>query len=113
MEKIAAKEGVEAKNIMMAPGSSGLLEKTGMVLFLEGGNVVSADPSYMSLIRVAEATGASWKGVPLKADWSHDLDGIEMTIDCDTKLVYICNPNNPTGTTTQAEALRDFCSRVS
>ena len=113
MDKIAEKEGVARENIMMGPGSSDLLEKTGMVLFLNGGNVVSADPSYMSLIRVAEATGASWKGVPLKDDWSHDLDGMEKAIDKDTKLVYICNPNNPTGTITDGKKLEDFCSRVS
>ncbi|MTI38465.1 pyridoxal phosphate-dependent aminotransferase [Fulvivirga lutimaris] len=113
MDKIAKKEGVAAENIMMGPGSSDLLEKTGMVLFLDGGNVVSADPSYMSLIRVAEATGASWKGVPLKDDWSHDLEGMEKAIDADTKLVYICNPNNPTGTITDGKKLEEFCSRVS
>lgn len=113
IDKIAEKEGVKAENIMMGPGSSDLLEKTGMVLFLDGGNVVSADPSYMSLIRVAEATGASWKGVPLKKDWSHDLDAMEKAVDADTKLVYICNPNNPTGTMTDHAELVDFCSRVS
>jgi histidinol-phosphate aminotransferase len=111
--KIAAKEGVDAKNIMMGPGSSDLLEKTGVVLFLEGGNIVSADPAYMSMIRVAEATGASWKGVPLKKDWSHDLDAMEKAIDTNTKLVYICNPNNPTGSLTDAKKLEDFCRRVS
>ncbi|WP_047247042.1 pyridoxal phosphate-dependent aminotransferase [Maribacter thermophilus] len=113
IDKIATKEGVEAKNIMMGPGSSDLLEKTAMVLFMDGGNVVSADPSYMSLIRVAEATGANWKPVPLKKDWSHDLKGMEAAIDKDTKLVYICNPNNPTGSLTDSKELLDFCSRVS
>lgn len=113
IDKIAVKEGVAAKNIMMGPGSSDLLEKTAMVLFMDGGNVVSADPSYMSLIRVAEATGATWKPVPLKEDWSHDLKAMEAAIDKDTKLVYICNPNNPTGSITDSKELLDFCSRVS
>ncbi len=112
-EKIAVLENVDAKNVMMGPGSSDLLEKTAMVLFADGGNVVSADPAYMSLIRVAEATGASWKSVPLKKDWSHDLKGMEAAIDSDTKLVYICNPNNPTGSMTDHAELVDFCSRVS
>lgn len=113
INKIAEKEGVEAKNIMMGPGSSDLLEKTGVVLFLDGGNIVSADPAYMSMIRVAEATGAAWKGVPLKKDWSHDLAAMEQAIDSNTKLVYICNPNNPTGSLTDAQELEDFCRRVS
>ena len=113
IDKIAAEEGVSPKNIMMGPGSSDLLEKTGMVLFLNGGNVVSADPSYMSLMQVAQATGASWKPVPLKDDWSHDLKAMEEAIDSETKLVYICNPNNPTGSITDSKELLDFCSRVS
>lgn len=113
IDKIADFEGVSAKNIMMGPGSSDLLEKTAMVLFMNGGNVVSADPAYMSLIRVAESVGATWKPVPLKKDWSHDLKAMEAAIDSETKLVYICNPNNPTGTITEHEELVDFCSRVS
>ncbi|MBL3656940.1 pyridoxal phosphate-dependent aminotransferase [Fulvivirga sediminis] len=114
IEKIAEKEGVSRQHLIMGPGSSDLLEKVGMVFFFEnGGNVVSADPSYMSLMKVAEATGAEWKPVPLKEDWSHDLDAMEKAIDANTKLVYICNPNNPTGTITDADALYDFCSRVS
>ena len=112
IDKIAKKEGVTAKNIMMGPGSSDLLEKTGVTLFLDGGNIVSADPAYMSMIRVAEATGASWKGVPLKSDWSHDLEAMEKAIDQDTKLVYICNPNNPTGSLTDGDELEAFCRRV-
>ena len=113
IDKIANFEGVAPKNIMMGPGSSDLLEKTAMVLFMNGGNVVSADPAYMSLIRVAEAAGGTWKPVPLKDDWSHDLDAMEKAIDAETKLVYICNPNNPTGTITDSKKLLDFCSRVS
>jgi histidinol-phosphate aminotransferase len=113
MDKIAEVEGVQRENIMMGPGSSDLLEKTAVTLFMNGGNVVSADPAYMSLIRVAEAAGGTWKAVPLKEDWSHDLKAMEAAIDKDTKLVYICNPNNPTGTITDYNELLDFCSRVS
>lgn len=110
---IAEKEGVAPENIMMGPGSSDLLEKTALVLCADGGNVVSADPTYMSLIRVAESVGASWKAIPCKADWSHDLAAMEKAVDKDTKLVYVCNPNNPVGSVTDTQALMDFCSRVS
>ena len=113
IDKIAKKEGVTPEHIMMGPGSSDLLEKTALVLFMNGGNIVSADPCYMSLINVAKSVGASWKAVPCKADWSHDLKAMEAAIDKDTKLVYICNPNNPTGSITAGDELLDFCSRVS
>lgn len=113
IDKIATYEGVESHQVIMGPGSSDLLEKFGMLSFLKGGNVISADPAYMSLVRVAEAMGAQWKGIPLKKDWSHDLEAMEAAIDSETRLVYICNPNNPTGSLTEAAKLKDFCARVS
>lgn len=113
VEKIAIKEGVSRDQVMMGPGSSDLLEKTALVLFQQGGNVVSADPSYMSLVSVAEAAGGNWKAVKLTEDYQHDLEAMEDAIDKDTKLVYITNPNNPTATVTNTEKLRSFCRRVS
>lgn len=113
VDKLAKKEGVTPNHIMMGPGSSDLLEKVALVLFMKGGNVVSADPTYMSLIKVAESVGATWKAIPCKSDWSHDLAAMEAAIDKDTKMVYICNPNNPVGSITAGKDLLDFCGRVS
>ncbi|MFT6054726.1 MAG: histidinol-phosphate aminotransferase [Roseivirga sp.] len=112
VDKICVKEGVDKTHIMMGPGSSDLLEKTAMVMFMNGGTILSADPSYMSLMNVVQSVGGKWKGIPLKEDWSHDLRAMEAAIDSDTKLIYICNPNNPTGTITSYKELYDFCSRV-
>lgn len=111
--KIAKTEGVKPDQVMMGPGSSDLLEKTALVFFQHGGNVVSADPSYMSLVAVAEAAGGSWKSVKLTSDYQHDLDAMEAAIDADTRLVYITNPNNPTATITDVDKMKDFCRRVS
>jgi len=113
IDLIARKEGVTADHIMLGPGSTDLLEKTAITLFLKGGNVVSADPSYMSLMNTARAIGASWKPVPLTADFAHDLSGMEAAVDAQTRLVYVCNPNNPTGSITAAGPLAAFCARVS
>jgi histidinol-phosphate aminotransferase len=110
---IAEKEGVKPENIMLGPGSTDLLEKTAIVLCKDGGNVVSADPSYMSLVNTAQAVGGSWKAVPLKMDYSHDLPGMTSAIDSDTKLVYVCNPNNPMGAITEAGSLKEFCKTAS
>ncbi|SEI56871.1 histidinol-phosphate aminotransferase [Dyadobacter koreensis] len=113
VDKIAKKEGVSKDYIMMGPGSSDLLEKVALVLFMHGGNIVSADPCYMSLVQVAKSVGATWKAVPVTENHSHDLKAMEAAVDKDTKLVYICNPNNPTGAITTGKELLDFCSRVS
>lgn len=111
--KIAKNEGIDTDQILMGPGSSDLLEKVAMVFFQKGGDVISADPSYMSLIVVAKSVGGKWKSYKLLEDSQHDLDAMEAAIDENTKLVYICNPNNPTGSITDAKKLRAFCSRVS
>lgn len=110
---IAEKEGVTEDHVLLGPGSTDLLEKTAIVQFREGGNIVSADPAYMSLIKTALAFDADWKSIPLTEDWAHDLAGMEKAVDRDTQLVYICNPNNPTGTLTDNDALRSFCAKVS
>lgn len=110
---IAEKEGVKPENIMLGPGSTDLLEKTAISLCRKGGNVISADPSYLSLVNTAIAIGASWKAVPLKDDQSHDLHGMLTAIDTDTKLIYVCNPNNPMGSITDFDELKTFCKQAS
>lgn len=109
---IAEKEGVTPEHIMLGPGSTDILEKTAIVHFFDGGNIVAADPAYMSLIKTAMAFNAKYKSVPLTDDWAHDLDGMAKAMDSETKLVYVCNPNNPTGSLTDAKQLYNFCSKA-
>src|SRR6478735_8032899 len=112
VELLAAKEGVAPEQVLLAAGSTDILEKTAFALCMKGGNVISADPSYLSLVKTAQAIGATWKNIPLRADYAHDLDAMEKSIDADTKLIYICNPNNPTGTLTPIAELKAFCKKV-
>lgn len=112
IDMIAEKEGVTAEHIMLGPGSTDMLEKTAITHFIDGGNIVSADPAYMSLIKTAMAFKAEWKNIPLTKEWAHDLPAMEAAVDNETKLVYVCNPNNPTGSLTDSKALWGFCERV-
>lgn len=112
IDMIAEKEGVTPEHIMLGPGSTDMLEKTAITHFIDGGNIVSADPAYMSLIKTAVAFKADWKSVPLTKEWAHDLPAMEAAVDKDTKLVYVCNPNNPTGSITESKALWSFCEKV-
>ncbi|WP_235295211.1 pyridoxal phosphate-dependent aminotransferase [Portibacter lacus] len=112
IEMLAAKEGVTPDHIMLGPGSSDLLEKVGITHFLEGGNIVAADPTYMSIINTAKSFNAEWKAVKVKENWEYDLDAMKAAIDDKTKLVYICNPNNPTATITPADKIWKFCEEV-
>lgn len=114
VNKIAKKESVNTDQIMTGPGSSDLLEKTAISIFQEGeGNVVTADPCYMSLVNVVGSMGGNWRAIKLNDNFEHDLDGMRNAIDSNTKLVYITNPNNPTATITDSKKLLKFCSEVS
>jgi histidinol-phosphate aminotransferase len=112
IELLAKKESVTTEHILLAAGSTDILEKTAFALCMRGGNVISADPSYLSLVKTAQAIGATWKNIPLRPDYAHDLDAMEKAIDADTKLIYICNPNNPTGTLTPIDEIKAFIRQV-
>jgi histidinol-phosphate aminotransferase len=109
---LAEKEGVPEEYIQLGPGSNGLLELMAVTQFRAGGKLISADPAYMSLISTALQYAADWEKIKLRGDGAHDLKAMEAAVDADTKMVYICNPNNPTGTLTPATDLRGFCERV-
>lgn len=109
---IAEYEGVPEEYIMLSPGSSDVLEKMAIVHFMEGGNVVAADPAYMSLIKVVMGMGGTWNKVKVTENWAHDLPAMRAALNSETKLVYVCNPNNPTGTLTDNDQLKEFCRSV-
>ena len=111
--RVAEKEGVNSNNIMTGPGSSDLLEKVAITLFKNGGNVIAADPCYMSLVNVVFSMNGKWESVKLNSNFEHDLDKMESKINSETKLIYITNPNNPTATVTNRKKLYDFCEKVS
>lgn len=111
--KIAAYEGIKEENILMSAGSSPLLAAAAMYFSKPGGNIISGDPTYEDLPHKSTNFNAKWIKVPVTADYKLDLDAMEKAIDADTRLVYICNPNNPTGTVLDKEKLKSFCERVS
>jgi len=113
-KKIADFEGLQPENIMMGAGSSPLLLAAAMHFAKNGaGSIISGDPTYADLPDSAEEFNAKWVKVPLTADYKLDLDAMEKKIDVNTSLVYICNPNNPTGTEVDTAKLKAFCERVS
>jgi len=111
--KIAAFEGVKQNNILMDAGSSPLLMAAALQYCSGGAEIISADPTYNDMPSTAAEHGAKWIKVPLTADYKHDLEAMEAKITSNTGLVYICNPNNPTGTVVDTDELKAFCERVS
>jgi len=112
---IAQAEGVKEENVLLGAGSSELLLAAALhySLSAKGGTILSADPSYTWLMEAAQGYGAGWDKVPLTKEYAHDLDAMEKRVTDKTSLVYLCNPNNPTGTVVNPERLKSFCEAVS
>ena len=112
-KKITDFEGVAQNQILLDAGSSQLLLAAAMHFSKDGGDIITCDPTYDDLLRKAALFNGKIVTVPLTADYKFDLDAIEAKINSKTALVYIVNPNNPTGTVLDAEKLKAFCDRVS
>ncbi|MGI4884380.1 MAG: pyridoxal phosphate-dependent aminotransferase [Janthinobacterium lividum] len=112
IQKIADYEGLTPAHILLDAGSSPLLLAAAMH-FGQQGAIITGDPSYADLPRKAEKFKSPIVAVPLTADYKLDLDAMEQKVDARTALVYICNPNNPTGTVLDAAKLKAFTARVS
>ena len=110
---IAEEEGVAEEYVMLGAGSSELLLAGALNYSRSGGTILSADPTYMSLVRSAVECGAGWEKVPLTKEYAHDLDAMEKRVSDKISLVYVVNPNNPTGTITPTDKLKSFCEAVS
>ncbi|MDX1667628.1 MAG: histidinol-phosphate transaminase [Saprospiraceae bacterium] len=110
---IAEKEGVSPEHVLVTAGSTEGLRLAGMVYGMEGGEVVTAFPAFKTLLSYAEKFGAHVNKVPLTDELQHDLAEMDRRITHKTSLVYVCNPNNPTGTINRGGELKDFCASVS
>ena len=113
VQLIAEKEGVSKDHMVVTGGSGEGLCAAGLVYGMKGGEIIAADPTFQQILRYAEVHGSFVHRVPVDESMNHDLDAMEKRITSKTSLVYICNPNNPTGTIIEKNKLRDFCDSVS
>lgn len=112
-KKIAEQEGVSEDQIVVTNGSSPILWGYADWITQNGNKLVTSMATYEGVPRGAEFMGADVTYVPLKADMTFDLDAIEAAVTDDTTAVYVCNPNNPTGTVVDPAKLTAFAKRVS
>lgn len=112
-EMIAAREGVPADHVVLVAGSTEGLKITGITYAGPGDEIISGLPTFLSLMTYAETWGADINWVPLDKNMDYDLQEIEKRVSNKTKLVFLCNPNNPTGKLLPAKQVMDFCETVS
>jgi histidinol-phosphate aminotransferase len=102
VETFAAQHNLKPENILVYPGSSEPLHYTILAFTSPNRGFVTADPSYESGMVAAKVAQAPIHKVPLTSSYAHDVKAM-VAADPNAGVIYICNPNNPTGTITPRE----------
>ena len=110
---IAEHEGVATKNVMISAGSMEALRVAAIAFGRNGGTIVAATPTFSFLQNYAKGLGCDVVDVPLDNSMTHDLGAMADAVGDATRLVYVCNPNNPTGTLLDGSAVSAFIDDVS
>ncbi|MCL2585046.1 MAG: pyridoxal phosphate-dependent aminotransferase [Streptosporangiales bacterium] len=108
---IAGRFGVPEAHIALGPGSVGVLKQLIEATAGRGDEVLYAWRSFEAYPQLADLAGATSVRVPLK-DETHDLEAMAKAITPATRLILLCNPNNPTGTAVGGSALTGFLDAV-
>ncbi len=111
-EMVAEHNGLRPENVVLTSGSIEALFAVGAA-YSRHGRIVAPALTFGPHLTVVERMGGEVIRVPLTADLDTDLAGMERAVDNTVSMVYVCNPNNPTGVEIDAAALRAFCTRVS
>lgn len=110
--RLAAHWSVEERFITVGNGSNELLRLVAQAVLRPGDEVVYAWPSFVVYPLVCSMFNATPVAVPLDASHSHDLDAMLAAVTDRTRLLFLCNPNNPTGTIVRRAALERFLAAV-
>lgn len=107
-KKIAAHWGVKAENILLGAGSSEIIGLAALHVSGKKKKIITAEPGYKVWNGQAASFGMEFERISLTNERITDLAAMLTAIDNTTAMVYICNPNNPTGTFVDINQLRNF-----
>jgi histidinol-phosphate aminotransferase len=110
--RLADRYGVPAARIAIGNGSCDILLAAGQALLEPGAEVVYAWPSFSVYPHLAATSGATAITVPLDAEDRHDLDAMAAEVTAATRLVIVCNPNNPSSTALELDRIEAFLEAV-
>ncbi|MDY0248817.1 MAG: histidinol-phosphate transaminase [Pseudomonas sp.] len=110
-QKLAERYAVDPAQVTLGNGSNDVLELVARAWLAPGFNAVFSQHAFAVYPIATIAAGAECRQVPAK-DYAHDLDAMAAAIDSNTRVVFIANPNNPTGTWFNQAALNAFLSKV-
>tara|TARA_Y100000590_G_scaffold52595_2_gene55161 strand:- start:763 stop:1887 length:1125 start_codon:yes stop_codon:yes gene_type:complete len=103
-------KGFNYKNILVTAGSSEAIFITALLIMSEGDELVMMTPNYLSINGVASFVKAKVSYIKLEEDlgWSIDLDKLKEMVTEKTKLISVCNPNNPTGSVMNEKEMKEI-----
>ena len=110
--RMAEKLAVDREQLIFGCGADEILGLLAKSFLSRGDEVVHAWPSFAMYPIVVAGMGAESVAVPLDSNLVHDLPAMAEAIGERTKIVFVCNPNNPTGTSVGTEALDDFVKQL-
>ncbi len=111
--KIASHWNVGEENILLGAGSSDIIGLACQHVAKAKGHIITTEPSYKVWNNQASAFGLSFKKNPLPRKGKTDLGKLYGPITSDTRMIYICNPNNPTGTVLDVKEIEEFALKAS
>jgi len=111
-QKLASKVNIDPDAIIFANGEDNIISLISKTFLNEGEEMIMADPSFSSFEISARAMGAKVVKVPVRTDFTTDLDAILEAMTEKTKLVFLCNPNNPTGTISTSSEVESFLNQL-
>lgn len=104
--------GLREENLIIGNGSDEILKMIAEAFLNAGDEVVFAHPSFSEYEFVSKIMDAKIVSVPLKKNFVHDLEAMLKVVSSATKIVFVCNPNNPTGTIVTQEELVSFLGKI-
>ncbi|TMA72558.1 MAG: histidinol-phosphate transaminase [Deltaproteobacteria bacterium] len=108
---LAERHRVAADAIILGNGSNDIIELVARAFLRRGDDAIMAEQAFVIYQMVVQATGATPRPIPLK-HYTHDLDAIAQAIGRHTRIVFLANPNNPTGTIYPRDEWEDFLDSV-
>ena len=106
IDAIAKHHGVPSKNVLIGCGSTEFLQFVPWAVLKDGGNIVLPTPTYSWSAGVAESMGREAVRVPLGPLGTVDVAGLKKAMTAETRILYIANPNNPTGAALDQDAIQ-------
>ncbi len=111
--KIANKYHITIDNVIIGNGSEGILANICKAFFGPGDELLTSNNTFVAVYIMAKANNIPLVKTPMKPGYKYDLDAILAAISSKTKVIYLANPNNPTGTMFNESAFTRFISQVS